>query len=245
MVQPRYADRAIISIADAHPKVRHIQGRLAEWIDTGGLVDAVDGARRKVTGDVSVLATGSRFAGEFVRSSSGSMETRKAVFRRHEASLSTARRILIVGGGPIGVEMAAEIVEAWPGRSVTIVESGARILGGAAISASAYAAKFPQYRGVTLLTGERIESPSPADCVSAEPSEARTASGKHIGYDVILWCIGGRPNTEYLRAHFSDRLDADGRVRVTPQLLMEGEDRVFALGDTNLRENKMALHVKG
>jgi len=46
----------------------------------------------------------------------------------------------------------------------------------------------------------------------------------------------------YPRAHFSGRLDADGRVRVTPQLLMEGKDRVFALGDiTNLKENKMAL----
>ena len=34
--------------------------------------------------------------------------------------------------------------------------------------------------------------------------------------------------------------------RVTPQLLMEGEDRVFALGDiTNLKENKMALHIAG
>lgn len=33
---------------------------------------------------------------------------------------------------------------------------------------------------------------------------------------------------------------------MTPQLLMEGEDRVFALGDiTNLKENKMASHVNG
>ncbi|WP_210255009.1 hypothetical protein [Methylocapsa sp. S129] len=36
---------------------------------------------------------------------------------------------------------------------------------------------------------------------------------------------------EYLRADFSDRLNAAGRVKVTPQLLMEEEGRVFALGD--------------
>jgi NADH dehydrogenase FAD-containing subunit len=245
MVQPGLADKAIISIVEALPKVRHIHGRLAELTDAGGLVDGNDGARQRVTGDVSVLATGSRFAGQLVRSLSGSSEERKAVFHRLEASLSAARRIL-VGGGPVGVEMAGEIVETWPGRSVTIVESGAHILSGTAKSASIHAAKFLQQRGVMLLTGERIESPSPGDGVSAEPGEARTTSGKLVGYDVILWCIGGRPNTEYLRAHFSDRLDADGRVRVTPQLLMEGEDRVFALGDiTNLKENKMALHVNG
>jgi NADH dehydrogenase FAD-containing subunit len=246
IVQPGLSDKAIMSIADALPKVQHIHGHLAELTDAGGVVEGDDGARRMVTGDISVLATGSRFAGQLVRSLSGSMEERKAAFHRLEASLSAARRILIVGGGPVGVEMAGEIVETWPGRSVTIVESSAHILAGTAQSVSTHAAKFLQQRGVTLLTGERIESPSPGDGVSAEPGEARTTSGKLVGYDVILWCIGGRPNTEYLRAHFSDRLDADGRVRVTPQLLMEGEDRVFALGDiTNLKENKMALHVNG
>jgi NADH dehydrogenase FAD-containing subunit len=246
MVQPGLADKAIISIADALPKAHHIHGHLAELTSAGGLVDGDDGARRLVTGDISVLATGSRFAGQLVRSLSGSMEERKAVFHRLEASLAAARRILIVGGGPVGVEMAGEIVETWPGRSVTIVESGAHILGGTAKSASTHAAKFLEQRGVTLLTRERIESPSPGSGVSVEPGEARTTSGKLVGYDVILWCIGGRPNTEYLRAHFSGRLDADGRVKVTPQLLMEGEDRVFALGDiTNLKENKMALHVNG
>jgi NADH dehydrogenase FAD-containing subunit len=246
MVQPGLADKAIISIADALPKAHHIHGHLAELTSAGGLVDGDDGARRLVTGDISVLATGSRFAGQLVRSLSGSMEERKAVFHRLEASLAAARRILIVGGGPVGVEMAGEIVETWPGRSVTIVESGAHILGGTAKSASTHAAKFLEQRGVTLLARERIESPSPGSGVSVEPGEARTTSGKLVGYDVILWCIGGRPNTEYLRAHFSGRLDADGRVKVTPQLLMEGEDRVFALGDiTNLKENKMALHVNG
>src|ERR1700738_805559 len=246
MVQPGLADKAIISIADALPKVQHIHGHLGGWPDDGGLVDGNDGARRRVTGDISVLATGSRCAGQLVRSLSGSIEERKAVFRRLEVSLSAARRILIVGGGPVGVEMAGEIVETWRGRSVTIVEAGAQILAGTAKSVSTHAAKFLKQRGVTLLTGERIESPSPGDGVSVEPGEARTTSGKLIGYDVILWCIGGRPNTEYLRSHFSDRLDADGRVRVTPQLLMEGEDRVFALGDiTNLKENKMALHIAG
>src|ERR1700726_2012583 len=246
MVQPGLADKAIISIADALPKAHHIHGHLAELTSAGGLVDGDDGARRLVTGDISVLATGSRFAGQLVRSLSGSMEERKAVFHRLEASLAAARRILIVGGGPVGVEMAGEIVETWPGRSVTIVESGAHILGGTAKSASTHAAKFLEQRGVTLLARERIESPSPGSGVSVEPGEARTTSGRLVGYDVILWCIGGRPNTEYLRAHFSDRLDADGRVRVTPQLLMEGEHRLFALGDiTNLKENKMALHVAG
>jgi len=246
MVQPGFADKAIVPITEALPKAQHIRGRLVELIGAGGLVDGDGGDRQLVTADITVLATGSRFAGQFIRSSSGSIEERKASFYRLKVSLASARRILIVGGGPLGVEMAGEIVETWPGRSVTIVQSGARILAETGDSASAHAAKFLTEHGVTLLTGERIETPLPQNGYTAEPGEARTANGKHIAYDVMLCCIGGRPNTEYLRAHFSDRLDAEGRVRVTPQLLMEGENNVFALGDiADLKENKMALHVAG
>lgn len=246
MVQPDYAERAIVPIAEALPKAQYIRGRLVELSRAGGRVEGDDGGQRMVTADITVLATGSRFTGPFIRSSSGSIEERKASFYRLRASLAAARRILIVGGGPVGVEMAGEIVETWPGRSVTIVQSATRILPGTGGSASAHAARFLTEHGVTLLTGDRIETPLPHDGFTAEPGEARTASGMHIVYDVMLCCVGGRPNTEYLRAHFSDRLDADGRVRVAPQLLIQGEDHLFALGDiTDLRENKMALHIAG
>jgi apoptosis-inducing factor 2 len=246
MVEPGYAEKAIVPISEALPKARYIRGRLVELSRAGASVEDDDGGRRMVTADITVLATGSRFSGPFIRSSNGSIEERKASFYRLEALLASARRILIVGGGPLGVEMAGEIVETWPGRSVTIVQSGARILAETGDSASAHAARFLTEHGVALLTRERIESPLPPNGYTAEPGEARTASGKHIAYDIMLCCIGGRPNTEYLRAHFADRLDAEGRVRVTPQLLMEGENDVFALGDiTDLKENKMAMHIAG
>lgn len=246
MVEPGFAGKAIVPIAEALPKAQYIRGRLVELSHAGGCVEDDDGYRRMVTADITVLATGSRFAGPFIRSSSGSIEERKASFYRLQASLASARRVLIVGGGPVGVEMAGEIVETWPGHSVTIVQSGERILAGTGGSASAHASRFLTQRGVTLLTGERIDSPLPLHGYDAEPGEARTASGKRIAYDIMLCSIGGRPNTEYLTTHFADRLDAEGRVRVTSQLMMEGTNDVFALGDiTDLEENKMALHIAG
>jgi len=45
MVQPGFADKAIVSIAHALPKARHIHGRLVELTDAGGLVDGDDGGR--------------------------------------------------------------------------------------------------------------------------------------------------------------------------------------------------------
>src|SRR6202023_3587647 len=76
MVQPGYADKAIVSIADALPRARHLRGRLVELTEAGGLVEGDDGDRRTVTAAIAVLATGSRFAGQFIRPLSGSMEER-------------------------------------------------------------------------------------------------------------------------------------------------------------------------
>jgi len=140
MVEPGYAEKAIVPIAEALPKAQYIRGRLVELSRAGACVEGDDGGRRMVTADITVLATGSRFSGPFIRSSSGSIEERRASLHRLEASLASARRVLIVGGGPVGVEMAGEIVETWPGHSVTIVQSGARILAETGRSASTHAA---------------------------------------------------------------------------------------------------------
>ncbi|CAN0140021.1 unnamed protein product, partial [Ectocarpus fasciculatus] len=46
-----------------------------------------------------------------------------AVFKQANATLKAAKSILVLGGGPIGIEMAGEIMEEMPGKSVTLVTS--------------------------------------------------------------------------------------------------------------------------
>src|SRR3979490_2354261 len=48
MVQPGFADKAIVPITEALPKAQHIRGRLVELIGAGGLVD-----RQLVTADIT------------------------------------------------------------------------------------------------------------------------------------------------------------------------------------------------
>lgn len=45
------------------------------------------------------------------------------VFKQANSELKAAQKILIVGGGPIGIEMAGEIMEEMPGKAVTLVTS--------------------------------------------------------------------------------------------------------------------------
>lgn len=51
------------------------------------------------------------------------MAEQTAVFEQANATLKAAKSILVIGGGPIGIEMAGEIMEEMPGKTVTLVTS--------------------------------------------------------------------------------------------------------------------------
>ena len=49
-----------------------------------------------------------------------------------------------------------------------------------------------------------------------------------------------------MQDHFASALNEAGRIKVTPDLRVVGQDRLFAIGDiTDLPENKMAIHIGG
>jgi NADH dehydrogenase FAD-containing subunit len=247
MVQPDFAERAIMSFAEALPAVKHVRAKLVELRTDSGLIETQDGKQSLISGDIAVLATGSRFASELVRGIEGSGSSRKAFYVRFHDRLRSAQRVLIVGGGPIGVEIAGEISETWPDRAITVLEAGPRLLSGTSEKAALYAAEVLTKRGVTIITGDRLEGHqhNPGE-IFAPGGEARTAAGRQISYDLLLWCVGGRPATGYLQAHLGHTLNDKGQVRVTPDLRVVGQEGLFALGDiTDLIENKMAWIASG
>lgn len=71
--------------------------------------------------------------------------------------IKEAEKVVIVGGGPVGVEMAADISEAFAGKPITVVTSAPRLLDRMSEQASEYAAKWMETKGITTLYGERIQ----------------------------------------------------------------------------------------
>lgn len=247
LVSPSVATQAIMPFAEALPNVKHLRGRLVELSPGGALVETADGKCVLVQSKVSVLATGSRFANELMRAPQGTAAERKMFYERFHKQLAAAQRILIIGGGPIGVEVAGELTQTWPGKSVTIVERGPRILAGTSPDVATHAESVLKSRGVTILTDVQIVGADESIAnVFAGGGEVRTSSDLRFSYDVALWCIGGRPNTAYMQHHFGRVLTPEGRIKVASDLRVIGQQSVFALGDiTDLAENKMAFHIQG
>jgi NADH dehydrogenase FAD-containing subunit len=247
LVRPEFADRSVIPYAKALPNVEFVQGLLVEMAADGGEVHLRSGTRTGVRGDVHVLCTGSHYANPLMRSSGASASERMRLFRHFEHALRQARRILIVGGGPIGVEVAGEISEGFPHKSITLLEGGPRLLAGTSERASQHAAAVLASRGVRILVGEKLESATTSgERIFGGGGAAITNGKQRIDYDLMVWCTGGRPNTTYMTAQLGSTLDDRGRIRVRRDLRVEGHDTLFALGDiTNLDENKMAWHITG
>ena len=92
-----------------------------------GVVALASGA--ELTPDFIVLATGSTYP---YPAKSGTDETATAIERYREShdELARAGRVLIVGAGPTGLELAGEISDRWPEKRITVLEPEPEILAG-------------------------------------------------------------------------------------------------------------------
>jgi NADH dehydrogenase FAD-containing subunit len=247
LVKPEFAEQSIIPYAQALPGVELVQGRLMEMSTAGGEVQLGAGRKVTISGDVYVLATGSLYANALMRSFGVASRERKGLYRRYHDTIQAARSILIIGGGPIGAEVAGEISEVYPDKSLTLLEVGPRLLAGTSEHAAQHAAAVLSSRGVSILLGEKLESSTTSiEDIFAGKGEATTSGGRKLAYDLLIWCAGGRPNTAYMKAQLGKALDGRNRIKVGPDLRVKGYDRIFAVGDiTDLDENKMAWHITG
>jgi apoptosis-inducing factor 2 len=177
----------------------------------------------EIAGDIIVAATGSTYAKPFKPGLSVAPFDDDC--RAAHAQLLSSKRIAIVGAGPVGVELAGEILSAFPDKQVTLISDAPVLLAGFSPKLSARLAEQLQVLGVTLRLGERVESLAALD--RPFPGPLRIA-GETLDADIVFPAIGARPTSPPM----ADALLApSGRLKVDPWLRAAGGHTVFALGD--------------
>src|SRR4051794_12136902 len=191
---------------------------------TGERAIDVDGtthtARRAV-----VLATGSS-AG--VPPIPGLAEAHGWTNREGTTSERVPARLLVLGGGVVGVELA----QAWSslGARVSVVEGGPRVLAREEEFASRLVHDALVARGVDIHTG------SPAVAVARDGSGVRLTlgDGTVLEGDEVLVDVGRRPRTVGLGVE-TVGLEPGRYVEVDETLRVPGHEWLFAIGDVNGR----------
>lgn len=139
--------------------------------------------------------------------------------------LAAAQRVVIIGGGFIGLEVAA--VARTLGKDVTVVEATDVPLGHVlGVTFGNHLADMHRVRGVTLLTGASVTGleSNPDGSVSA----VALSDGTQLPADVVLVAIGSAPATEWLAA---SGLDVTSGVVCDHTCAVEGTENVVAAGD--------------
>jgi len=148
---------------------------------------------------------------------------RSPSFAHYHAPLRTAHRVVIIGGGTVGVELAAEIVEKFPGRKVALVHSQTSLMHRSPPSAVRHAEQFFIRKGVQLLLGHRV--------VAHQGCFFLTDKGTVLEADLAFVCTGNIPNSEFMRDAFGDKLTENGFVQVNEFQQLHGYRNIFVAGD--------------
>ena len=142
--------------------------------------------------------------------------------RRLRPALDHARRIVIIGGGYIGLEVAAVMRQ--EGRDAVVIEAEGRVMKRVAgETISGFFDELHRARGVDIRLGCRLAS---IDGDDSRATGITLASGERIAADLVLVATGARANDDIAKAAglpCEEGIVVDDFARAAPD--------IYAIGD--------------
>ena len=191
-------------------------------------VTTTDGTMRRLEAGVAVVvATGSAAA---IPPIDGLAEAEPWTNIDITSTSEVPPRLMVLGGGPIGAEMAQCFARL--GSRVTVLEGGPRLLAREEPFAGEEVRRAFEVEGITVITDARVTAVRRDGALTASLDDDRTVEG-----DRILVAVGRRPRTADmglenvgLEAMAGGYLATDDRLRVAG-----GAGWLYAVGDCNGR----------
>lgn len=200
----------------------------------------------RVDADYLVLAMGSGHThpAKPRPGTTGIEESLKALLETH-GELSVAARVLVLGAGPVGLELAGEIKHVWPDKEVVIVEQGDQLLPGFLPEVREELRAQLDKLGVELRLGTGLKAMPESEPGRAGRFTVTTQAGDEIVADIWFRAFGVTLNTDALADGKLTPLTERASVPVTEHLNVEGYQHVYALGDiVELPDPKMASYAQ-
>ena len=154
--------------------------------------------------------------------------------------------VVVVGGGPTGVESAGAVAELYRGdfakdypnipqekARVVLIEGGPEIFAMFKPNLRAYAREALEKRSVEVVTGERV--------ASVAPTRVTLKSGTEIAAHTLVWGAGMQGNR--LVQSLGLELERGDRIGVGPDLTVAGHPEVYAVGDIAAITDAKTEHV--
>lgn len=264
---------ALVQYGDA---VTFIQGKAISWDPESRQIriSKQDGTEAQLLYHALVVATGSKSYSPLLSLQGSDFTEVQAAHRKFMQEIRTAKRIIILGGGPSGVELAGEVGEAlngtagwWSSRpanpkaEVTLYTNSSKLLPVLRSSVAHRAETYLNRVGVDVHYNKKVTS-----WKTLENGQTRVVfhDGQEAIADVFVPAMGAEPMTNYAPKHL---LDDKGHIKANGMTLRveEAGARVYAIGDvasyseksipdilaavpvvaTNLKRDLVAAHTDG
>jgi apoptosis-inducing factor 2 len=187
---------------------------------------------KKYKFDYLVLGLGSKYKSQ-IKQENIILSSRAQILRQAHSKLLDSNKVVIVGGGLVGVELAAEIAEYMPKKHITLIHSKDKLMPRNHQKSILHATNFLKKRKVEIIYNERVEEIS--------SNYVTTKNGLKIDCDMIFMCVGIQPNSKCVQNSFPLSLDEKNCVKVNEFLQLESASHIFAAGDfAGIKEEKTA-----
>ncbi len=227
----KYLDRLRVKHKDYLRNVKVVVGSVNDVSKKDVIVDG-----KKIEFDYLVIASGGKskqfFDGPLVYSVYSGKHIEGAF-----SNVQKAKKIVVVGGGLVGIELAAELAEFYKDKKISLVHPKEDILERQHPRTRKLATKWLEKKGVELILGERIVAQEKMICICE--------SGNKINADIVFSCVGVGSNYEFLERGFRKILTERNQIKVGGDLLVDGQKNIFAVGDVNgIKEEKTAQNAE-
>lgn len=205
----------------------------------------VHGRTEPIHFDYLVIATGSSYA---FPGKVAEVESSKAIdlYSSLREKIGKSEQILIIGGGPVGVELAGEIASDFPTKAVTLVHSQRTLLEPDVYQEKFYLRSREQLEklNVKIILNDRVSlrNPPQLNYIEDKQTYLTEKTGTSITADLTFICTGTRINNKsLLNSPLSSKINPQtGRLSVNNYLQIEGYENIFAIGDISDKEGKYA-----
>ncbi|XP_058183393.1 uncharacterized protein LOC131301236 [Rhododendron vialii] len=224
LVEPSFAERSVINHSEYLPNADIVIATATNVTESEILTEQ----GQLIEYDYLVIATGHVDTGALARSE------KLSYYQAEHQKIKSSNTILIIGGGPTGVELAGEIAVDFPDKKVIVVHRGSRLLEFIGHRASRKALDWLTSKKVEVILEQSVNLSSVSD------GAYQTSGGETITADCHFNCTGKPMGSSWLRETvLKNSLDIHGRLMVDENLRVKGRTNVFGIGDiTDLPEIK-------
>jgi NADH dehydrogenase FAD-containing subunit len=134
-----------------------------------------------------------------------------AYLREHAARVEAAKKIVVIGGGAVGVQMATDIKQLFPSKSVTLVHSRPTLMSKFDARLHAIVAQRCEKLGVQTVLGRgRVKLPEEGYPTDGREFHVETQDGTRVRTDFAIVSTGQTPQSDILASLAPGCIDAQG-----------------------------------